>query len=826
MKVCYYTIILLFALLSCKKQISHGYTTISAGEPLVIYVSEECDSLIHWAISDVAQSIEYATGSKWIIKEIKELSEVNTSDNNIIIGLFNDPIIQEAKVVDVQLWQDAWEQFLLQHSDNKLFIVGSDIRGTVYGIFEVAERMGISPWKWWADVVPLPQKIMSLELPAEGIIESPSVKYRGIFLNDEDWGLQPWAARTFEPETGDIGPKTYEKIFQLLLRLKANTIWPAMHHCTKPFFAIEGNAEMAKKYHIAIGSSHAEPMLRNNVREWNMSKDGRFNYFTNRRNVQEYWQDRVSETKDAGMECLYTMGMRGIHDSKMEGASNRAEMVQILDTILKDQRDILSSTLKASIENIPQVLVPYKEVLDLYNAGLNVPEDITLMWCDDNYGYIRRLSDEEEQKRKGRAGVYYHLSYWGRPHDYLWLSTTQPGLIWYEMSKAYQNGADEMWIANVGDMKPNEYNMEFFLDLAWDINGVNSMNIKEHLRNFYSREFGVNNGALIANLMDEYYRLAFLRKPEYMGWSQTEPTTITRESDFNQFSNGNEVQRRIDYYKDLVDQMNKVKVGVDSRLQDSFFQLVEYPVCGAAAMNFKFMFAQMAYNAQTYKDKCTFNEGVKQAYADIDSLTMRYNTSISNGKWKYMMDSKPRSLPVFQLPDYHMARVDSLEKRALPEEAVIFIQAKDFKQAKGFENFQWEVIHGLGYSNASVTLYPFVQKYFAEDRPCVSYRFHTKERGKYEVEIRCLPTHSIHFDHELGVSLDNRAYQNFKLNTKGRSLEWKNNVLRNFKSVKYMVQIDQPGEHELSLSVNQTGIVIDQIAIGLVGHHRFYEIPK
>ncbi|MFA9370197.1 MAG: glycosyl hydrolase 115 family protein [Labilibaculum antarcticum] len=822
----FYTIALLIALLSCQQKNDNLYILASSSETTTFYVSEECDSLIHWAIFDVAESIESSTGRKVIIKETNQLPETEMDGNSIIVGLYSDPLLKKEILIEDKDWKAVWEQFLIKQHRGKLFIIGSDIRGTVYGIFDMAERIGISPWNWWADVKPLPQKELAMHLPSQGILQSPSVKFRGIFLNDEDWGLQPWAAKTFEPETGDIGPKTYEKIFQLLLRLKANTIWPAMHDCTKPFFTIGGNKEMVEKYHIVLGSSHAEPMLRSNVREWDKQKSGDFNYFTNPEKVQQYWQDRVSETKNAGNECLYTMGMRGIHDSKMEGASGKDEMVEMVQNIITDQREMLETTLEKSIEEIPQVLVPYKEVLDLYNAGLKVPEDISLMWCDDNYGYIRRLSSKEEQKRSGGAGVYYHLSYWGRPHDYLWLSTTQPGLIWYEMTRAYQNGAKNIWIANVGDIKPAEYNTEFFLDLAWDINSINSSSINDHLRAYCARDLGVENAESIANVMQEYYRLAFLRKPEFMGWSQTERTTKTHLSEFSPIANDNELQRRIDDYQQLVDKVDHVKQSVNINLLDAFFQLVEYPVKGAAFINHKFLYAQLAACVADEDDKTMYVSKSENAYHEIEELTNYYNKDMLKGKWDGMMNAAPRNLPVFAMPDFRAQTEMQDTMHDQLNTKPVFIQAKDYTDCGGSNDYNWQSIDGLGYSDAAITLYPLSIHTFKEELPFVEYEFVLNQQGAYEIEIRCLPTHSNNFNNELSVQVDENAPEVFQLNTKGRSEDWKINVLRNYVSLKTRLKIKKAGKHQLILRVNQTGIVIDQLAIKQEAYPVYYEIPR
>lgn len=784
-----------------------------------IFIDKNSDELVKWAANDLAKDLE-----KILSREITihYTDTFHPEKSGIYIGKFDEKLMEEIPENPHQDLQGEWEKFIIRKHQENLFIVGSDIRGTVYGIFDVAERIGISPWKWWADVYPEQQVSVRLALPENGITDSPSVQYRGIFLNDEDWGLQPWAAKTFEPETGDIGPKTYEKIFQLLLRLKANTIWPAMHPSTKAFFRIPGNRAMAEKYDIFIGTSHAEPMLRNNVDEWDRDAYGEFNYFTNSEKVKEYWQERITETKN-GVNII-SLGMRGIHDSGMEGNATSIEKMDLLEKIIADQRDILTKTLDKPIEEIPQVLTLYKEVLDLYDEGLKVPEDITLTWTDDNYGYIRRLSNKAEQQRKGGSGVYYHLSYWGRPHDYLWLSTTQPGLIWYEMSRAYQNGAKKIWIANVGDIKPAEYDIEFFLDLAWDINSVNESTISKHMEDWSMREFGEKTAEEIADILDEYYRLAVLRKPEYMGWSQTEPKTETRVTEFN----AEEAQRRIDSYVGLVKRVDAIKSSISKERLDAFFQLVEYPVKGAAWMNHKFLFAQQSFLSNKPGDKEQLAAQSKKAYDEIVALTLQYNQKINDGKWNEIMSMKPRDLAVYSMPTYHLTDTVSVKEKPSTQNniAPIFIQANEYSTAQGEANYEWKSIEGLGYSNSSITLFPFENHLFNEEMPFVEYNFESENAGNYQVEIRFLPTHSNNFDHQVLVSLNGNKLNEYSINTKGRSEEWKENTLRNFVSISYPISIDKTGKQSLKIVVNQPGIVIDQIAVIPENYKEFYEIVK
>ena len=774
------------------------FSIVDANQTASIYIDKNTDGLIVWAVHDLADDIKEITG-----KRPEIIPTDSFSKKGIYIGEVSSNLFQFQKRSKELAHQ--WEKFSIQKEKNNLVVTGSDVRGTVYAIFEIAEQLGISPWKWWADVRPLKKDKAILQLPRKGIISGPSVQYRGIFLNDEDWALQPWAAKTFEPETGDIGPKTYEKIFQLLLRLKANTIWPAMHPSTKGFFTLPGNKEMAQKYHIVIGSSHAEPMLRNNVDEWKPKVYGEYNYFTNKTKVDKYWQDRLDELKPAQNETIMTLGMRGVHDSKMEGAKDVAASIEMVEKIIVNQREMLSNTFKKPLSAIPQAFVPYKEVLELYDKGLKVPDDITLVWPDDNYGYIRRLSNEEEQKRTGGSGVYYHISYWGRPHDYLWLSTTQPGLIWYEMNKAYENGAKKMWIVNVGDIKPAEYDTELFLDLAWNINSIKSDGLKQYSKDWASREFSPKISSEVSEVFEEYYRLAFLRKPEYMGWSQTEPTTPVKLSDFSE----EEIWNRIKAYEKLIEKVDKLSDLIPPERKEAWFQLVIYPVKGAAYMNHKFLYWNLEAITSDEHQKGKYHVLASQAYQKIEELTNYYNTKLSNGRWNHMMSMHPRDLPVF----------DAVKKNTFFKESPkssskqIVIQANQFISEKGFKDYNWKTINGLGYSNNAVTLFPLKQQYFKTEKPFVLYEFEIENAGAYEIKIHLLPTHSNNFDHEIGVQVDGRTTQFFKINTKDRDTTWKENVLRNSAIVKVAVPDLQKGKHSIKVEVNQTGIVLDYLTI-------------
>ena len=413
---------------------------------------------------------------------------ISESQGNIIVATMgkNNHLMTSLQV-DLSSLEGKKQGFMIKVlPNNKLLVVGSDRHGTAYGIMELSRMIGVSPWEWWADVTP--RKRDFFELPKDfEMIQSPSVEYRGIFINDEDWGLMQWSSLNYEPwhKPGRIGPRTNERIFELMLRLRANYYWPAMHECTEPFFLTKGNREMAEKYGIYIGGSHCEPMASSTAVEWHRRGKGEYDYVNNPNEVYKFWDERVKEVSK--QDILYTIGMRGVHDGQMNGAKTIEEQRKVLERVLVVQRTLLQKYVNPDITKVPQVFIPYKEVLDIYNSGLQVPEDVTLMWCDDNYGYIRHFPTAEERARKGGNGVYYHVSYWGRPHDYLWLGTFSPYLLFQQMKLAYDRGIQKMWILNVGDIKPAEYQIELFLDMAWDIEKVAKGGVGTHLESFFKK---------------------------------------------------------------------------------------------------------------------------------------------------------------------------------------------------------------------------------------------------------------------------------------------------------------------------------------------------
>ena len=567
------------------------------GQQAVTYsISKSISPVVTVALDMFANDIEQVTGIS------PKKGSLETSTLRIVQLDKDKAAIKELRKAGVPVdslstKKDAFFIKVTGNSNKKqLLIAGSDGRGTAYGILELSRLAGVSPWVWWGDVTPMKQEILTV--PANyTTFQSPSVEYRGIFLNDEDWSLQPWSWKNFEPSDikGRIGARTYKEIFKLLMRLRANAIWPGMHGITTPFYFVPGAKEAADSCGILIGTSHCEPMMRNNVGEWKVSERGDYNYMTNREGVQSYWIERL---KEAGpYENFYTMGMRGIHDSGMEGVKTLQEKTDALQQVINDQRKLLAKYVNKDVEKIPQAFVPYKEVLQIMENGLQLPEDITLIWCDDNYGYMTRLSDEEQQKRSGGAGVYYHLSYWGRPHDYMWLCTTQPGLIYSEMKQAYDCNARRLWVVNVHDLKPVAYDLELFLDMAWNINSVSPSTLVEHQKNWLCREFGKEAGEKLLPAMLEFYRLCGIRKPEFMGWNQveldkkkyTKGWSPVKNTDFSLTEFGGELDRYLESYEAIKEILSEVEPMIPQERKDAFFAQIKYPVFGAAAMSTKIL---------------------------------------------------------------------------------------------------------------------------------------------------------------------------------------------------------------------------------------------
>ena len=603
----------------------------SASNAVVCYDKSDAE-VVKKSAKLFVEDVERVTG-----KRLKAKEKISSDRNIVLVGTIGknryiDQLVARNKL-DISQIKHGWEQYVITIVNNPfagvekaLVIAGCDRRGTSYGLFSISETIGVSPWYWWADAPVIKKKNLCLQV-SPIVSKAPSIKYRGIFINDEDWGLKPWASKTFEPETGDIGPKTYAKICELLLRLKANYLCPAMHSCTKAFNHYPKNKLVADSFAIVMGSVHCEPLLFNNASEWDRKTMGEWNYVKNRDGINKVLRKRVQE--NGKFENVYTLAMRGIHDAVMAGNLSLEEQARVLERAFDDQRNILASEISKPANQIPQAFTPYKEVLETYDCGMALPDDVTIVWSEDDFGYIKRLSNSEERKRSGRSGVYYHVSYWGPPKHYLWIATTPPALMYEELEKAYRATADRLWVVNVGDIKPAEYHITLFMDMAYDIERFNFDNINTHSVDFLCRMFGEKYREDLTDIQQTYFQLAFARKPEYM-----ERSTDTEFS----IQNYREVDERLAAYARIARKAEKILNELDKEAVPAFFQLVYYNVKGAALIN------QMTLNAQKNRlyasqKRATANLLRDQVIVYGDSLeliTKQYN-SLLDGKWQGMM---------------------------------------------------------------------------------------------------------------------------------------------------------------------------------------------
>ena len=744
--------------------------------------------------------------------------------------------------LDVSAIKGGWEQFAIKVVDGQLFIIGSDRRGTAYGVFTLSEAMGVSPWYWWADV-PVTRR-EALYVDADYTSASPSVKYRGIFINDEDWGLKPWASKNYEKELGDIGPRTYARVCELLMRLKANMLAPAMHSCTGAFYSHAESKAVCDSFGIIITTSHCEPLLLNNAAksEWDSNRDGDWNYKTNRDVIWKKWDDRLSEA--AQYENIYTVAMRGVHDAGLRGNLPMEERVPLIEQVIKEQRELLVKHKAftplpigegSGVGLPPQIFVPYKETMDIYENGLRVPDDITLVWVDDNYGYMKRVSNPEEQKRSGRAGIYYHLSYLGAPHDYLWLNTTPPVLMYEELRKAYDTGADRYWLLNVGDIKPMELGLQTFFDMAWGMNDAYS-----HQAEFLARIFGKEYEQAFQTILDDYYRLAWSRKPEFMGWDyqwDDKEHTGLKPTEFS-FQHYDEAQRRLADYQRISDEVERIseelKVNSD-KFAAAFFELLQFPVQGAYQMNRKFLMAQLNQELAAEGRKAQANwaaRQMEQAYDSINALNRRYNKMLG-GKWDGMMALSTSFTNTCQY--YQKPEVKRFEGAG--ETAVSLVPLRNGHQPQGCQVIDLthpvsasaiQMVRGLGYDGVAVQFGSPTKEPLDGVAESVTYEFEGQEGDAVDVVLYTVPFWPLYKGktNRVGVSIDDSPMQVFENKFKEYDRTWKDQVMRNGAVCRLHFAIDRTkSRHTLNLK-GDPGQMVQRVIIDWGGLQPSYIGPE
>lgn len=557
----------------------------------------------------------------------------------IIIGTIGkseiiDEMIRNRRI-DVGEIAGKWEATLIQvvknpliNIDSALVIVGSDKRGTIYGIYELSSQIGVSPWFYWADV-PVKKSSSVFVVAGRHVILSPAVKYRGIFLNDEAPALSGWSKKEF----GGFNHKFYEKVFELILRLKGNYLWPAMWGSA---FTDDDklNPVLADEYGIVVGTSHHEPLTRAHD-EWRRYKGGKWNYEQNPEELRKFWETGLQRVADK--EQIITIGMRGDGDEPMSTTTATA----LLEKIVKDQREIIEKVTRKPATETPQLWALYKEVQDYFDKGMRVPDDVTLLLCDDNWGNIRKLPKLGEAPRKGGYGIYYHFDYVGGPRNYKWVNTNPIQKIWEQMRLAYEHDANQIWIVNVGDLKPMEFPIEFFLDYAWAPDAIPSESLMNYTVKWSAKQFGTQHATAIAAFIDTYLKYAGRIKPELL---HQNTYSLVNYSEFETVT---------DDFKNLHRQADFIYKQLDLSYKDAYYQLVLHPI-EAVANLYELYLATAKNRLYSKQGRLSANDYVNK----VDSLfkrdaeiTQYYNKTMAGGKWDHMMDQTHIGYTSWQQPD-------------------------------------------------------------------------------------------------------------------------------------------------------------------------------
>jgi endo-1,4-beta-D-glucanase Y len=616
------------------------------GELATVYVDPQDYAGVVRAVRDLQTDIKRVTDQTPTLAH----EQTSLGKNSVIIGTIGkSPIIDELirnRKIDATQIAGKWESFLIEvvpeplgGVEKGLVIAGSDKRGTIYGVYDLSGQIGVSPWYWWADV-PVKHNDAVYIKAGRYVQGPPTVKYRGIFLNDEEPALGRWAVEKY----GGFNHEFYEKVFELILRMKGNYLWPAMWWAS--FNSDDSNnPRLADEYGIVMGTTHHEPMMRAHA-EWRKSGGGAWNYETNAEKLREFWTEGIKRM-DA-YESIVTLAMRGDGDTAMSEETN----IALLEKIVADQRKILADVTGKDVTTIPQLWALYKEVQDYYDKGMRVPEDVTLLLCDDNWGNVRRLPKLDDPPRSGGYGMYYHFDFVGGPRNYKWVNTNPIARVWEQMHLCYRYGVDRIWLVNVGDLKPMEFPIEFFLDYAWNPDQWPAERLPEYTRLWAQQQFGPEHAAVIADILDKYTKYNSRRKPEMLS------------SDTYSLTNYREFETVVSDYNKLADEAERINKAIPAEYKDAYYQLVLHPVTACANLNeLRLTCAKNhLYAKQGRAATNDMAEKARELFAKDQEISHYYNKVMAGGKWNHMMDQTHISYTYWQQPEKDvMPKVDEIK---------------------------------------------------------------------------------------------------------------------------------------------------------------------
>lgn len=792
-----------------------AFTLVKPFAAAPILIDNNIDSGILKAIVNLSVDIDKVTGVSPILK----VDKVSAEETVLLIGTIGkskyiDDLVKNKKINASEL-QGKYEKYLIQTVQNPiegvkeaLVIAGSDKRGTIYGIYELSKQIGVSPWYYWADVPIKKQENIYIKRGkyTEG---EPAVRYRGIFLNDEAPALSGWANATF----GGFNSKFYEKVFELILRLKGNFLWPAMWGSA--FYDDDPqNGILANEMGIVMSTSHHEPMAmaqsdwhryvkRNNLPNiWDYTK--------NTRALQESWRFGMQRAKD--WEKVVTVGMRGDGDEAMSEDTN----IALLEKIVKDQRKIISEVTGKKPEETPQVWALYKEVQDYYDQGMRVPDDVTLLFCDDNWGNVRKLPEINSKPHRGGYGMYYHFDYVGAPRNSKWININPIQRVWEQMNLTYTHGVDRIWVVNVGDLKPMEYPISFFLDMAWNPRRFNPQNLLDHTEKWCEQQFGSTYAKEAARLINLYSKYNRRVTPELLN-----DKTYSLE-------NYNEFETVMNDYRNLVIDAMRLYYLMPSEYKDAFDQLVLFPI-NACSNLYEMYYAQAKNKLYAAKKDIQANywaDKVKECFERDSLLTIHYNQTIAGGKWSHMMDqvrigytswnNPPKS--IMPKVEYIMQTTDYKEKVFVEKNGYVSIEAGNYSRLNNSDKIHWETIPDMGKTKSAMTTFPQNIYPKENDNIYLEYDIDFESTGDFKVHLLLSPT--LNFNANKGlrytISFDGKNEQiiNFNGHYKGELGLWQAEAIIK-STTKYT--ITEKGKHTLRFRVLEPGIVLQKILIDTGG---------
>ena len=752
----------------------------------------------------------------------KDLNKVlGRADLPIVVGTVGkskaiEPFFKK-KVLDKKQIEGKREKFLITFSNGKLVIAGSDKRGTIYGVYELSEQLGVSPWYDWADAPVRKQNQVFLK---NGVFTDgePAVRYRGIFLNDEAPCLSGWVDQFYG---GVYNHEFYARVFELVLRLRGNYMWPAMWNSA--FYADDPlNMQTADDMGVMMGTSHHEPMAKAH-KEWTRDKShGAWNYDTNKEELDQFWKEGVQRMKDT--EDVVTIGMRGNGDEPMGENAD----VQLLERVVNNQRRLIEETTGKPADKTPQLWALYKEVQEYYEKGMRVPDDVILLLCDDNWGNVRVLPELDGNKAEGAFakrhpggyGLYYHVDYVGAPRNSKWLNVSQVQRMWEQLQLTYTYGVDQLWILNVGDLKPMELPIDFWFRMAWNPNQFRPDNLQEYQENFCRQFFGDQFAEEAARLLNLQCKYAHRRTAEQM------------EARTYNLLNG-EWNDRLNEYNQLNEDSKALRSKMSNDMHDAFDQLIGFPV--AAMANIYNMYYAHAMNIELEKRGSAqanlWADKVEQFFKKDAELTDDYNKRIAGGKWNHMMDEIHIGYTSWNGPRHNICpkvrrvTADNVNENAENEivikknEDVVILEASDFTEKKDAANAKWQVIPDFGIFKDAVALFPYT---VTTEGAALSYGFELKNnRSNPKAFLMMAPTFPFNSGRgqRIEISIDGQVVKTININEASRFIinafhdqnyEWEKTRIN--KQVLNLPNLDA-GKHTITIKPLDPGVVLERIVI-------------